>query len=140
MIKPDKTVIKETIYVSLSVIILSIIMQSVFIIISRWNYKVLLGNILTDAIMIANFFFMALSVQKAVSTGDEKEAKKIMKLSQTFRTLFMFILLLIGAALPYFSTIAVVIPVFFPRIAIAFRGLKKDNTEQTEVLTENEPE
>ena len=138
MIKPDKTVIKETIYVSIWIVILSIIMQSVFIIISRWNYKVLLGNILTDAIMISNFFFMALSVQKAISTGDEKEAKKIMKLSLALRTFLLFASLVIGMVFPCFSKIALIIPIIFPRIAIALRPLIKDKTNETEVSDINE--
>ena len=66
MPKADKTVIRETKYIACWIIILSVLMQGIFLIISKWNYTVLLGNFLSGAAMILNFFFMGLSVQKAV--------------------------------------------------------------------------
>lgn len=53
----DQTVRKETCYIALSVLILSLFMESIFLIIGRWNYTVLLGNALSAAVAILNFFF-----------------------------------------------------------------------------------
>lgn len=130
MIKADKTVINETKYIAYSLALMSVIMQSVFLILKRWDYTVLLGNLLTDAVMILNFFCMGLTIQKAVSS-DEKDAKNMMKLSQSLRTLFIFVAAVVGVVLPCFSTIAVIIPMFFPRIAIALRSfvIKRENEE-----------
>ena len=68
---------------------------------------------------------MGITVQKAV-TKDEVDAKKLMKSSSSIRTAVMFVVIAIGVALPWFNTVAVIVPVFFPRIAILFRPLIKD--------------
>jgi uncharacterized membrane protein len=122
MKKIDATVIKETKYISLWVILLSTLMQSVFFVIGKWDHTVLLGNLLSGATVILNFFLIGITVQKALEK-DEQDAKKTMKLSQTYRFLLLAVVLIVGAALPCFSTWAVVIPVLFPRVAIAFRPL-----------------
>ena len=120
----DKTVIKETKYITVCVIILSLIMQSVFLVINKWDYTVLFGNILMGFFSVLNFFLMGLSVAKAV-TKDEKEAKSVMKLSQTYRMLLVAIVLIIGLTVPVFNNVAVIIAVFFPRIAVMFRAFLK---------------
>lgn len=137
MIQANQTVWKETGYIAAWIGILSLVMQVVFIIASKWNYTVLLGNIWGAAIMILNFFFMGISVQKAVA-ADEKEAKKIMQLSHSLRTLSVFALVVVGVVLPWFSTIATICPLFFPRIAIALRPLKKVQPKEEEVPRQNE--
>jgi hypothetical protein len=45
---------------------------------------------------------------------------------------------LIGAVLPCFSTIATIIPLFFPRIAIALRPLMKEKETTKEVSVQDE--
>lgn len=122
MKKLDPVVIKETIYIGVISLIFSVIMQSVFLIIGKWDYTVLLGNLLGYFAIITNFIVMGFGVQKAV-TKDEKEAKSVMKISQTFRMLFMFVVAIIGHVVPVFNLIAVVIPFLFPRIAIMLRPI-----------------
>lgn len=111
---------KETKYIAAWVCILSALMQSVFLMIGAWNYTVLLGNLLSAAAVILNFFLMAVTVCRAVEK-EEKDAKNTMKLSQMYRFLFLTVVVVLGAVLPCFDLWAVVIPVFFPRIAIFFR-------------------
>jgi hypothetical protein len=100
-------------------------MQAVFLVLRLWSYKVLLSNLLIGATVIANFYFMGLGVQKAV-TEDEKEAKKTIRTSQSIRTFFVFVMVVIGVTVPCFSIIATIIPLFFPRVAIALRPLWKE--------------
>lgn len=116
----DPTVWKETKYIALWVLILSVLMQSVFLVIGAWNYAVLLGNVLSGAAVILNFFLMGVSICKALEK-EEKDAKNTMKLSQMYRFLFLIIVMVLGAVLACFDIWAVVIPMFFPRIAIFFR-------------------
>ena len=124
MNKIDSTVIKETKYIAAWVIILSVVMDSVFLIIGKWDYMVLLGNLLGAFCAVANFFAMGITVQKAVEK-DEKEAKTAIKASQALRTVILFAIVAIGAAVPFFNTWTVVIPLLFPRIAIALRMFSK---------------
>jgi hypothetical protein len=118
----DPVVKKETIYIALFSFILSVLLQAIFLIIGKWNYTILLGNILGYIAAVGNFLIMGLSVQKAVQM-DEKDAKAKMKVSQSFRMLFLFVIAVIGYAVPVFNTISVVIPFLFPRVAIALRPL-----------------
>ena len=116
----DKTVRRETQYVAVWVILLSALMQAVFLIIGHWDVSVLLGNLLTGAISILNFFLLGLTVQRALERA-EKDAKSLMRLSQSLRMLMLFAALAVGVALPVFHTWATIIPVFFVRISLLFR-------------------
>lgn len=131
MSKIDKVVLKETKYIAVWVILLSVLMEAVFLIVGAWSYKVLLGNIFSGAISAANFLLMGITVQKAVEK-DEKEAKTAMKLSQSLRTLMLFVALVLGLTLPCFNPVAAVIPLFFPRIAIALRPIWDKNINNTD--------
>ena len=118
--KIDKTVIKETKYIASFVIIFSVLMQAVFLIIGKWDYTVLTGNLLGFVAAVGNFFLMGLSVQSSLGK-EEKDAKNLMKVSQSLRLLLIFVIALIGYLVPVFNTIAVLIPLLFPRIAVALR-------------------
>ena len=117
--KVDKTVIKETLYISVWVLILSAVTQAVFLIIGKWSLSVLFGNLLSGVTGILNFFLMGLTVQAALS----------MKVSQILRMLLIFAVAAVGVLLDCFNTVTVILPLFFPRIAISFRPLfnKKKN-------------
>ena len=120
--KPDPTVLRETLYVAIWTVILSLLMEAVFVIISKWDYTVITGNLLGAAAAILNFFLMGVTVQSAVQK-DEKDAANAMKLSQMLRMLLIFAVAALAALLPVFNVFACVIPLFFPRIGIAFRPL-----------------
>lgn len=130
MVKIDKTVLKETRFIAIGVIIMSVLMQSVFLVLMRWNYKVLLGNILSGTVAVLNFFLMGVTVQKAVKK-DEKQAADTMRLSQTLRNAMLFAVAAIGVLAPIFNTITVLLPLFFPRITIMLRPIftKKNDKE-----------
>jgi hypothetical protein len=97
-------------------------MQAVFLIIQKWDYTVLLGNILSAAAEIISFFFLGITIIKAVSSGDPAYAKKLMRASQAIRTFFLFGIALLGALLPCFNIWATVIPIIFPRLALLIRS------------------
>ncbi len=122
MQKIDKVVWKETKYITAWVLIFSAVMQAVFLVLKQWDYTVLLGNLLMGIAVILNFFLMAVTVQNAVGKN-EKDAKQLLSLSKTLRTLGLFLLALLGVLLECFHLWATVIPLFFPRIAIALRPL-----------------
>jgi hypothetical protein len=122
MKKIDQVVLKETLYVSAWVLIFSALTQAVFLFIGKWDYTVLLGNLLSASAAILNFLLMGIGVQNAV-TKDEKEAKNLMKISQLYRSILLLVITVIGVALRCFNTWSVIIPLFFPRIAIMLRPL-----------------
>ncbi len=118
----DETVKRESVYIAAFVGVLSVLMQAVFLVAGHWDYTVLCGNLLSAAAAVGNFFLMGLTVQKALGKG-EKEAADTMRLSQRLRLLLLFVVVAVGAAAPCFHTLAVIIPLFFPRVAIAVRPL-----------------
>ena len=120
MKKIDKTVKKETGFVLVFVLIFSVLMESVFLILGKWDYTVLLGNVLGAVAATGNFLLLGITVQCALGK-DEKEARNRMKLSQMMRLFMMFIVALVAYLVPVFEIIAVVVPFIFPRIAIALR-------------------
>lgn len=130
MQKVDKTVAKETAYIAATAFIMSMLLQAVFLIIHRWDYTVLLGNVLGYAAAVLNFFLMGLTVQKAV-TMSEEDAKTRVKLSQMLRLLMLALFAVAAGVFECFNLITFVIPLLFPRIAITFRPLldKKNNKQ-----------
>ena len=127
MSKIDDTVRRETVYIAVWVLILSVVMQAVFLVVGQWKVSVLLGNVLSAAAAIANFLLMGITIQKAVDK-EQKDAAQMMKFSQTARLFMQFALAAVGVL--FFNPIASVVPLFFPRIAVAFRpyiGNKNDS-------------
>ena len=91
----DKTVLKETKYIAAFVLIFSALTQAVFLIIGKWDYTVLLGNLLSGIAAILNFFLMGITVQAAVGKED-KQARNTMKMSQSLRTLMLVAFAAVG--------------------------------------------
>ncbi|MBO7761224.1 MAG: hypothetical protein J6T24_00340 [Clostridia bacterium] len=108
----------ECTYIALSVSILSLLMQAVFLIAGYWDYTVLLGNLFGAAVAIGNFLWLAVTVTRAIGK-EEKEAAEILRTSRTVRTFLQFLLAVIGALIPVFHILAVLLPLLFPRVAIA---------------------
>ena len=126
MKKIDPTVLKETRYIFGITLIFSVVMEVIFLALGKWNVFVLLGNLWGALGAVLNFFLMGLTVQKAI-TKEEKEAKNLIRFSQSARMLMLFVIAGVGFLLPWFHTLAVVIPLLFPRIAIFLHPiLRKD--------------
>lgn len=120
MKKIDPTVIRETRYIFAVTLILSVFMEAVFLVIGKWELSVLLGNILGAAAAVGNFLLLGITVQSAV-LKEEKEARNLIKLSQTLRFFMLIAIAIVGYLVPIFNPIAVIIPLLFPRVAIALR-------------------
>ncbi|MBE6956532.1 MAG: hypothetical protein E7450_03665 [Ruminococcaceae bacterium] len=122
----DATVRKETLYILYWVLGLSALLQAVFLVLGRfdviepWNIRMLLGNALSGGVGVLNFFLMGLTVQKALGQ-DEKRAKNAIKTSQLYRMMLLVVATILGAV--FLHLWATIIPLFFPRVAIAFRPL-----------------
>ena len=128
MKKIDPTVKKETLYILLWTLILSFLMEAVFILAGWWNIAVLFGNLIGGAAAVGNFFLLGLSVQFALDK-EKKEAKNLMKISQGLRLFGLIAVVLVAYILSKYvpsieiNIIALVIPYLFPRVAMAIRTL-----------------
>lgn len=125
--KIDPTVKKETKYIALMVVILTVLMEAVFLVLRRWDMTVLWGGLLGACVAILNFFLMGFTVQKAVEK-EEKDAKQLMKVSQSGRMMMQLAFSAIAAALPgAFNLIAALLPLLFPRIGVMLRSVVLKN-------------
>ncbi len=122
MKKLDRTVVREGIFIACGVFILSIIMQLVFVLLKKWDYTVLFGNLLSGLVAVLNFLLLGITVQNAVGK-EEKQIRDEIRLSHLLRMFLIAAGLIVGIVLPCFNLIAAILPYAFPRIAIAFRPL-----------------
>ena len=116
--KPDATVLRETRNLLIGLLIVSIIVNFIYVGLGKWNYTVATGTLLGTLAATANFFFLGLTVQHA--TAESTDPKKVVHLSYGLRMLLMASLLVCGIVLPYFDTLATLIPflMMFPIILI----------------------
>ena len=119
----DPAVKKETGYITVWVLLLSLLMEAVFLLIRQWDLSVLFGDLGGAVLAVGNFFLLAYTVSRAVDKGKPEEAATRVKATATLRLLGVGALcaLLIGV----FKTnvFATLIPLLFPRVGIAFRPM-----------------
>ncbi|MBE5805028.1 MAG: hypothetical protein E7316_11030 [Clostridiales bacterium] len=121
--KIDPTVKKESLYIAAVVMILTALMEAVFLVLGRWDMTVLWGGLLGAFVAAMNFFLMGLTVQKAVEK-DEKDAKQLMKVSQSGRLVMQLAFVALAAAIPAaFNLLAALLPLLFPRIGVMLHGV-----------------
>ena len=130
MVKPEKAVIDNTVYIATVTLILAVLMHAVFLVCGAWSLSVLWGSLLGCGVSVLNFFAMGLFVQQAVQK-EEKEARQLVKLSQTVRFMGVLLAAVIGVAVPWFHSIAAVVPLLFPRVAIALYPLTHRGEDET---------
>ncbi len=121
MTKPDPVVRKETGYIAVWVLALSAVMELVFILLGKWNLSVAGGNLAGAAMAVGNYFLLALDVSKAVGSGDPARAALKIRSSITIRLLVMAGLCAVVIGVLKADAFATLIPLLFPRIALAFR-------------------
>ena len=136
MSKLDPAVKKETGYIAFWVILLSVIMEAVFLILRKWDLSVLIGNLGGAIAAVGSFFLLAVTVSKAVSSGKPEDAAKRVKASASLRMLGMggLCALLIGVF--HTNVYATVIPLLFPRIGLMFRHKNEKKRGETAAETE----
>lgn len=124
--KIDPTVRQETLFIAACVAVLTALMEAVFLLTGFWDMTVLWGGLLGAFAAILNFFLMGLTVQRAV-VKEEKDAKNLMRTSQSLRLIMLLAFCAVSAAVPVFNLMATLIPLLFPRLGVLLRGfmLKK---------------
>ncbi len=154
MLKLQPAVKQETFRITAGTACLACMMMLVFLALGRFDLSVLLGTLLGFATAAGNFFFMALTIQKAVESmkdappqpaaeeaeHDEEEqkpsalsqaAKQRIQLSYTLRMLCIVTVGIIALTVDCFHPIATLLPLLFPRIVIFVIG-RMTNQKETE--------
>ena len=119
----DPAVKKETGYIAVWVVLLSLLMEAVFLIIRQWDLSVLFGNLGSAVIVTGNFFLLALVVSKAVAQGQPDKAAARVKASAGLRLIGMGALCALLIGVFHTNVYATLIPLLFPRIGLLFRPM-----------------
>ena len=152
--KVDKNVKKETLNIALGMLIMSALMNVVFLVFGKWRLGVLWSNLLVGTAMVMNFFLMCMTIQKAITCGDEKKARAMATLSQTVRLLALAGIVALGAAFSNvgdyfgkasettapFEFLALLPPLFFNRITLMVRSsaIKKEEAKNPPAIEREE--
>lgn len=121
-LSPD--VIEEIKFLSLGIIICSVIMQVVFLLLGRYDYTVFIGSLVGAAAAIGNFVLLALTLQSAL--GDEEEnVKKRVSASYNGRMILQVIVLGLSMVLPFINWVPVVITLLLPSWILKLRTAYK---------------
>ena len=141
----DPAVKKETGYIAVWVVILSLVMEAVFLILRKWDLSVLFGNLGGGAIAVGNFFLMALiatrAMNRAVENGKPEEAAARVKATTMTRLIGAVLLCVLLIAVFKTNVYATLIPMLFPRIGVVFwprfnrnRGAEQLGTEGSDLI------
>lgn len=126
---------REIFILTLGEVIVSAIVIAVFLIVKKYELSVLLGAVLGSAVTVANFVWLAVSVNRAIDKvlalrgegemDDEaieqfaalhgKAVENTAKISYIIRTVSILALLLIGFLIKIFNPISAVIPLLMYR-------------------------
>ena len=112
-----KIVLRETAIIAAGELICSALMVGVFALLGYFEVNVLLGAVAGCFIMVANYFFMAVTVDLAADRaehGEVEQGKKMVQLSPTIRLLVMAAALFLSIKLGA-NVIALVLPLAFAR-------------------------
>ena len=116
--KIQKAVKRETLHIALWVAGFTALENIIYLLIGLWSTSVLAGSLAGAVLAVGNFFALALTVQAAAATGDEKRSKLKMQFSYSVRMLVVLLALIAVFAAPFFDGIAAIFPLLFPRLTI----------------------
>ena len=138
MNKLDPAVKRETLRIAAGTLVLSVIMEAVFLILKKWDPTVLFGNLLGAFAAVLNFFLMSLTLVKCFGLEKDKVALRI-RTSQMGRLFMQAAFAGVGAMLPCFNTVAVLVPLLFPSIVIVFIRLTENRKNGKKSGEDTEP-
>ena len=130
LLKLQKAVKDETVFVALGSLILSVLMVIVFFVLNKLypeqvpaGLPVLAGAAGGCAVAAGNFFLMALTVQKVAGIGNYDEAYRAMQVSYRYRTFLQLIWCVLAMVLKFINPVAGILPLLWPSLLIKGRGI-----------------
>ena len=125
MIKIQPEVAKQTKKITVITIGGLLLMWLVFLILHQtmpekvpFDYTVILGGLAGSAVAMLSFLQLGLTVQKAVSTSDEDQARLAMKSGYSQRMMIRTLWVIAAIVAPCFHFAAGILPLLFPNTGI----------------------
>ncbi len=112
-----KAVMKETLLVTVGVLLCSGLMVGVFAALGKFSLNVVISALMGSLVIILNYFFLAVTVTLAADKAEQgktEEAQKMIRLSPVVRLIVMAVALFIGIKAGG-NVIALVLPLVFLR-------------------------
>ena len=106
--KLDPIIRRETKHLALGIGVADLLMIAVFVLLRRFDYTVVTGAILGTAAAVLNFLLLGITVQTAANQQDGQ--KKLVQASYSLRMMMLCLTVILGAVLPWFHTVAVIVP------------------------------
>lgn len=132
--KLDPTVRRETKRLALGIGVADLLMIAVFVLLRRFDYTVVTGAILGTASAVLNFLLLGITVQTAAN--QQEGQKKLVQASYSLRMMLMCLTVILGAVLPWFHTVAVIVPFLLNTPIILI--LQAIDRRKAKTLTEKE--
>lgn len=121
----NETVRRETAYILVWVLILSAVMEAVFLIIGKWGLPVLWGNLIGAAGAVLNFFLLAMTVSRLVDAGKTDRLEYTMHATKSLRMAGMVLVSIVAISLLKTDPYATLIPLIFPSIGMKVKKVKQ---------------
>lgn len=122
---------KETGRIFIGTAVLTIVMVAVFWLLHRltpesvpFDGKVIVSGVIGCLVAVANFFLMAVAVQKVAGSNSEDKARQLFTFSFRYRMMIQLIWAILALTVPAFNGAAGIIPLFFPSLVIKAMGIK----------------
>ena len=114
---------QETAQILLWTLFLCVLLQGIFLIVGVWSMSVLYGTLWGGTVACLHTLALAITLRRAAKLSPPS-AKILLQRSLVLRTLGLFILTAIGARISALHPIAVLLPLFFPRVAVSFYTIR----------------
>lgn len=119
--KQKNSVLTETLWLGLGVLICLGLMLSVYALIGHFSMSVLLGGLVGSLLTVGNFFFMAVGLTNMTSGDKEGKIRVRVQGSFALRMVLVFALLVAAIKLLKCDTLATVIPLLCMRPILTVR-------------------
>ena len=110
---------QETTRILLWTLFLCVLLQWILWLASIWSMSVLYGTLWGSTVSCLHTIALAVTLRRAAKLSPSS-AQILLQRSLVLRTLGLFILTAIGARISSLHPIAVLLPLFFPRVAVSF--------------------
>lgn len=142
MTRLDKILKRDLLFIAVVCLLLSLVMEVVFLFLSQWTFKgVLLGNAGGCFASLFNYYLLCITVQKALA-GKPEDAEKRMHASKSLRMVLQVLICVLFIAVFRTNAFATLIPLVFPRIALAFKPAwdRRTSSDPVPELSPDDPD
>lgn len=111
--------------------VLTALMAVVFYVLHRltpesvpFDYKVILSALIGWLVAVANFFLMAVAVQRVTGVDSEDRARQMFTMSFRYRMMLQLVWAILALTVPVLNGAAGIIPLLFPSLIIKAMGIR----------------